>query len=144
MRVYRIARAEFAEDLTGKGAALRGGRWNRRGIPMIYSAKSTALATLEVRINIDIDLPELSRVVMEIPDHLVPAAAPVYLPEPNDSRKYGSAWATDPVTLCLKVFSPVLPNADDSFNVLINPAHPNIDQVRIVDISTFEFDSRLF
>lgn len=144
MRVYRIARAEFAEDLTGKGAALRGGRWNRRGIPMIYSANSTALATLEVRVNIDIDLPELSRVVMEIPDDLVPAAAPVYFADLNDSRKYGSNWATDQATLCLKVFSSVLPNADDSFNILINPAHPKIDQVRIVDITTFEFDSRLF
>lgn len=144
MRVYRIARAEFAEDLTGKGAALRGGRWNRRGIPMIYSANSTALATLEVRVNIDIDLPELSRVVMEIPDDLVPATAPVYFADLNASRKHGSTWATDQADICLKVFSSVLPNADDSFNVLINPAHPKIDQVRIVDITTFEFDSRLF
>lgn len=144
MQVYRIARAEFAEDLAGKGAALRGGRWNRRGIPMIYSANSTALATLELRVNIDIDLPELSRVVIDIPDDLVPTAAPVYFADLNASREYGSTWATDQATLCLKVFSSVLPNALDSFNVLINPAHPKIDQVRIVDITTFEFDSRLF
>lgn len=144
MQVYRISRAEYAMDLTGKGAALRGGRWNRRGIPMLYSANSTALAALEVRVNIDIDLPKLSRVVVEIPDDLIPGDAPVFFPDLNSSREYGTAWAMGLDTLCLKVFSSVLPDADDSFNILINSAHPKIDQVRIVDIATFKFDSRLF
>lgn len=144
MRVYRITRAEYAQDLTGKGAALRGGRWNRRGIPMLYSANSTALAALELRVNIDIDLPKLSRVVVEIPEDLIPGDAPVFFSDLNSSREYGSTWAMGLDTLCLKVFSSVLPDADDSFNVLINSAHPKIDQVRIVDIATFEFDSRLF
>ncbi len=36
-----------ADDVTGRGAELEGGRWNRIGTPMLYASSSRALACLE-------------------------------------------------------------------------------------------------
>ena len=43
MQVYRIAQKAFINDLSGEGARLFGGRWNRRGIPLLYTAESRSL-----------------------------------------------------------------------------------------------------
>jgi RES domain-containing protein len=48
--VWRIAAdtPDYAgDDLSGKGAEITGGRWNRKGTPLIYAADSIALACLE-------------------------------------------------------------------------------------------------
>src|SRR5262249_39960709 len=36
-----------AHDLSGAGAERTGGRWNRKGIPLVYTSSSRALACLE-------------------------------------------------------------------------------------------------
>lgn len=35
-----------ADDLSGIGAKFTGGRWNSKGVPMVYCSTSIALATL--------------------------------------------------------------------------------------------------
>ena len=48
MRVYRICRAEHvATALTGIGAASYPGRWNSKGVHLVYTAGSHSLALLE-------------------------------------------------------------------------------------------------
>ena len=47
MQLYRIAAARFIRDLSGEGARLAGGRWNPKGMPVLYTADSAALALLE-------------------------------------------------------------------------------------------------
>jgi len=53
--VWRIA-AETpdyeAHDLSGKGAEQTGGRWNRKGTPLIYTSVSRALACLETVVHL--------------------------------------------------------------------------------------------
>ena len=39
MIVFRLSKAQFANDLSGKGAELVGGRWNSRGNAMLYTFK---------------------------------------------------------------------------------------------------------
>ncbi|MCH7409705.1 RES domain-containing protein [Belliella sp. DSM 111904] len=51
MSVYRITRAKYAEDLSGKGDSIYGDRWNSKGKPAIYSAGSISLAKLEVTVH---------------------------------------------------------------------------------------------
>ena len=43
MIVFRLSKAQFANDLSGKGAELVGGRWNSRGNAMLYTSQSIAL-----------------------------------------------------------------------------------------------------
>ena len=48
--VWRIALEAptyTADDLSGTGAKISGGRWNSKGTPLVYSASNIALATIE-------------------------------------------------------------------------------------------------
>ena len=52
MILYRIARCTYANDLSGTGARLYGGRWNSIGKPATYLASSCSLAMLEVLVHL--------------------------------------------------------------------------------------------
>jgi len=47
MELYRITQEQYADDLSGNGAKLFGGRWNSEGHPALYAASGRALALLE-------------------------------------------------------------------------------------------------
>ncbi|HVS77374.1 MAG TPA: RES family NAD+ phosphorylase, partial [Steroidobacteraceae bacterium] len=41
-----------SDDLLGKGAERTGGRWNRKGTPMLYCSSTIALACLETLVHL--------------------------------------------------------------------------------------------
>ncbi|MDH3556285.1 MAG: RES family NAD+ phosphorylase, partial [Deltaproteobacteria bacterium] len=43
MVVYRIAKEKYIRDLAGTGARLSGGRWNNKGVGILYASESRAL-----------------------------------------------------------------------------------------------------
>ena len=46
--VWRLTTARFARSaFSGDGARLYGGRWHRKGVPLVYTASSQSLAMLE-------------------------------------------------------------------------------------------------
>ncbi|MBK8348315.1 MAG: RES family NAD+ phosphorylase [Saprospiraceae bacterium] len=51
MEVYRITREKYAADLTGEGARLYGGRWNRPGVAALYTSEARSLAILELLVH---------------------------------------------------------------------------------------------
>lgn len=148
MRLYRIAERQFAADLSGEGARLYGGRWNPKGVPMIYVAESVALAALEVLIRLSTPK-HYCRVVYELPDSstcetLTIADLPPnwQLPHPNVQLiDLGKRWAQEERSLLLRVPSAVV--CGEGWNYLINPSHPEFSSVFIADIAPFEYDSRL-
>lgn len=72
MKVYRISKQKFANDLTGLGASIVGGRWNSKGKSILYTASSRALAMLETLVRIsNIPVPDFVIAEIEIPDDLV-------------------------------------------------------------------------
>jgi RES domain-containing protein len=150
MRLYRIAQTDFAEDLSGEGARLYGGRWNPPGRAMLYTSNSTALAALEILVGFDWDLaPTLSLVELEVPDLPLEIISAEDLPDdwcsPGNPtlRKIGAQWLDGKKTLALQVPSATIPTAPDGFNILLNPAHPRFAKIRIRDIFDFQFDTRL-
>ena len=49
LTVWRLVTARFADSaFSGEGARLYGGRWNRKHVPMVYTAATQSLAMLEL------------------------------------------------------------------------------------------------
>ena len=148
MLLYRIAEEQFARDLSGEGARIYGGRWNPKGIPMIYTAKSVALAALEVLVRIATPK-HFCRVIYEIPGSAdmeiisVTELQPNWLvPHPNTELiNIGKLWAQGKKTLLLQVPSAVV--LGEGSNYLINPLHKEFPTVTILDVSPFDYDFRL-
>ncbi|WP_217603861.1 RES family NAD+ phosphorylase [Chitinophaga sp. GbtcB8] len=152
MTVYRIVKtAERAQDLSGKGAYLAGGRWNSTGTFMLYTSESRSLALLENLVHYDQPElpPRLYTMEIEIADN-----APIYtlsddkliedwrLPETLALRRIGDQLFKDKKYLGFKVRSAVLPN---EFNYLLDPLFPRYyDLVNVVNYEPLELDRRLF
>ena len=149
MQVYRIGRTKFVGDITGEGARLHGGRWNRKLVPCIYSSESRALALLEYTANVNIeDIPRaLSMTTFEIPDdqifQLHASELPgdwMVSPAPSSTRDLGSSLLVTAKCMAIKLPSAIIP---DEFNYLINPVHINKSYIRIVEAKDFIYDVRL-
>jgi RES domain-containing protein len=105
IRVWRIATdapGYTADDLTGTGAKLSGGRWNRPGSAMIYSASNISLAVLETFVHLKAGGLPLNRYLVElaIPDEvweratslLPPATGWDAIPAGKVSLDEGDRW----------------------------------------------------
>lgn len=85
--VWRIMHEQYAADaFSGEGAKIYGGRFNSPGVPMVYTAGSLALATLEllVRLNRRRRLTPYVRIAASFPASLLAVADD--LPEEWDDR----------------------------------------------------------
>jgi RES domain-containing protein len=148
MLLYRIAEEQFGRDLSGDGARLYGGRWNPKGIPMLYTAESVALAALEVLVRLSTPK-RFCRIIYQVPDEAsleiitVESLPPNWLlPYPNASLiETGGNWARERRSLLLKVPSAVV--RGEGWNYLINPLHREFPVVTIADVAPFVHDARL-
>ncbi|HEX7410730.1 MAG TPA: RES family NAD+ phosphorylase [Bacteroidales bacterium] len=150
MIVYRLSKSKYSNDLSGRGAERSGGRWNSKGVAMIYTGESRALCTTEIAVhtplgNIPTDYEIIS---IEIPDALIGELDITTLredwksfPHPHFTQETEDKFISDNIYLALKVPSAVVPG---DFNYLINPHYKDFSQVKITDIGSFEFDERLF
>lgn len=150
MEVYRLVKSEFLHQFNGKGAALFGGRWNSIGMELIYTAGNRSLAMMEVLVHLHMsDLPkDLYMLRIHIPDHLAIAELQSDTLPPGWNRypaltttaALGDSFILEKKHAVLKVPSVV---TQGDFNFLINPAHPDFPQIRVVDTEPFPFDQRL-
>lgn len=152
MRVYRICRAEHvATALTGIGAASYPGRWNSKGVHLVYTAGSHSLALLEMLVHVNTlrDVPDNLRLLSyDLPDACVhdldPALWPAgwdQLPYSQAVRRVGDDFIRAGAHLALRVPSAIVPGES---NVLINPRHADIARVTEVGNSPLAPDPRLF
>lgn len=149
MIVYRLTKKKYHLDLSGKGAELHGGRWNSKGIPMLYTSESRALAFAELAIHIPVGIVPKDYFLITI--HVPGTARILKLssgdlpadwrsnPHSNTTQKIGDLFIVESKHLVLQVPSAVVPG---DFNFLINPNHSQIKEVRIDKVELFEFDSR--
>lgn len=150
MFVFRITKPLYSNDLTGTGAKIYGGRWNSKGVPMVYTSETRALATLELLAHIPYpSVPsDFVLITMEIPDHLTfQSITPEILP-PNwfnfphseSTQSIGNKWMNSGASVLLRVPSAII---KDEHNFLLNPMHPDIKFVNIVSKEPFEMDKRI-
>ena len=143
MIVYRIAKAAFC-DLSGEGARLYGGRWNSPGRPMVYTASAPSLALLELLVHLDLDLAQLPDdyrlLALDIPETSAVESLTVTPPGLLACAVLGDDFLSRRAALALSVPSVIVPQER---NLLINPAHPQAAEVRVVSNAPFPIDQRL-
>jgi RES domain-containing protein len=148
MILFRITSAKYADDLSGNGARLYGGRWNSEGKAMVYLASSRSLAILESLAHISpVNIPNnLVMLTIEAPDDFIAvdtkSLPPNWneYPEPNILKQIGNAFLQKNENLLLKVPSALVP---EEFNYLMNPSHSKATKVKVVAKAPFLFDQRL-
>lgn len=150
MRLYRLGGSEFARKLNGKGAAIKGARWNPKGVPMIYTASNQALTLAEVLAHFkEIGVLPTNYVMItyeatgrkgirrpEVGD--LPAGWNAQAPPYNTAvQQYGAEFIRSDDFL-LRIPSAIVPS---EWNYLINPRHRK-GRLRIVSVVPFVFDAR--
>ena len=147
---WRITKEVHARSaFSGEGARLYGGRWNSRGIALIYTAQSQSLAVLEMLVHLD--SPELLKhfVLFEvtIPSSVVEVLDVAKLPQhwkenpiPDEMQSVGDDWVRSRRSAVLRVPSTLVPA---ECNFLLNPAHPEFRKLHMGKAVPFAFDARL-
>lgn len=149
LSVWRITTAAFARSaFSGEGARLYGGRWNPKGVPMVYTAANQSLAMLEMLVQ---DQPLRARYTMieaRIPSGI--AIDRVRVDDlPSDWREIGARgklqaigaeWARKRSAAVLAVPSAIVPAES---NYLLNPLHRDFKRIKFGKPSTIETDLRL-
>ncbi len=148
---WRIVKEKHQRTaFTGEGARQYGGRWNPIGIPVIYTAESLALATLEIIVHlgkeellyqhfIKIPVSFNASEVFTFPRRKLPKDW-AQLPPSESTQTIGHKWIMQAEYAILKVPSTII---KEEHNFLINPNHPNYPTMTIGDPQQFEFDPRL-
>lgn len=145
MVVFRIARKDYIQDLSGRGAELFGGRWNEKGIPALYTSSSLSLAALEILVHTDKSLPPVNMAYAKIyvPDEMFSMKI-LRLKDDEVPVEYGTKWLKEKRGLMLKVPSVILPyEYDHEFNLILNPLHEDYKKVFVVEEHDFSFNVRL-
>lgn len=148
MTIYRLATAQYADDISGTGAKLMGGRWNERGIPVLYTAENISLAVLEIVVNADRHFipPTYQLIKLSVPDTVEFSfiSKDKLKQHWKDDFEYtqwmGSEFLKQKKHLALKIPSAVV---DEEHNYLFNPQHSDFKKLKITSISSFKFDNRL-
>ncbi len=150
MKVYRLSREKYKDDLSGRGAEISGGRWNSIGVALLYTGENRALCTTEIAVHIPLGITpqDYYMITIELPKAKIEEIAIKDLPKnwktfPHQqfTKKYGDDFVKRNKSLILKVPSAVV---QGEYNYLINPRHKKFKAVKIVKTEPFEFDKRLF
>ncbi len=142
---YRLCRSLYSAS-SGDGAKRFGGRWNPPGTSAVYAAENRALCVLE-RLAHLVQLPRddaFTRIV--IPSETASVALRrTELPHGwDDPVEHGSTQALAAKLLkdvaVLRVPSIVVP---DEWCLVLNPEHPDFQQIRFGAPKPFRYDHRL-
>jgi RES domain-containing protein len=148
-QAWRIIREKHAAmAFSGEGAAKTGGRWNSRGVRVVYTSSTKSLAALEILVHLN---PPMSfkyiAIRITFDDVLMERAAPRNLPAdwreqppPPSSKRIGDAWVLAARSAVLALPGVIIPGET---NYLLNPAHPKFKRIYIGKPERFMFDPRL-
>jgi len=143
---WRLADPRYAEDLEGSGNRVHGARWNSPGRGVLYASENLSLCVLEALVHLPPvmrgRLPPRLALRLEYPDE-AQATEIAALPETaraTKCRALGDRWLDEAKTLLLRAPSVIVPQET---NIMFNPAHPLMREVRVADSLPFAFDDRL-
>ncbi len=148
MIVYRIAKSDFIDDLSGNGARLYGGRWNSKGTAALYTSVFRSLSAVEMAVHINGILNQFTFELLTLDTQKIPLV--------NLSKKLPVGWNQNPVAFqsqhlgdrylndpnCGGIIVPSV-LIEEEMNVILNPAYVQYQQLKITGKCKFAFDGRL-
>jgi len=151
MIVFRLAKAKYSHDFSGKGAEKTGGRWNSKGVSIVYTSESRALCTAEIAVHTPLGLlpTDYEIITIELPDSIKIRTLAIKnlpsdwnsIPHSGSTQEIGDEFIRQNKTAVFKVPSALVPG---DFNYLLNPKHDDFAKVKIKKTEVFGFDLRLF
>jgi RES domain-containing protein len=141
-----------ADDVSGTGAKITGGRWNRPGRPVLYCANTPSLACLETLVHLGTSGLPFNRYLVSVD---IPAAVwkarrtetPNSLPVGWDacpvgkvSLDFGDNWLASGSSAVLVVPSSIV--IEDPV-ILVNPLHPQAKGITATNVRKWIYDPRL-
>ena len=150
MELFRITQEQFADDLSGNGSRLFGGRWNSEGTFAVYTSSSRSLALLETLAHTPAKMlttKNYQLITLHIPD-AIKATEILYknLPDGWDApdvrpytQKIGDRFFRDKTQLMMAIPSVMM---QEEVNYVLNPLHPDMKKVKIVNKRRIHFDKR--
>jgi RES domain-containing protein len=129
---------------------LHGGRWNPRGLRVIYAAETYAGALLEVLVHSNLSQPPKNHKVVRInvPDKVAIETLSItelpywYAEDMRASRAFGDRWIRENRTAVLRVPSVITRGREN--NMLFNPLHPQFALIEAGKPESVDWDERLF
>lgn len=147
MTLWRISNHP---SLDGSGGLSAPGRWHTVGQRIVYCAPNPATALLEVLVHTEIDIDDVpvnfryleieAPGALAIEDVDTSGLGEDWRTRLAATRRIGDHWLQSGRTALLRVPSVIVPA---TWNVLINPRHPEGGQVRIVREHSHGIDLRL-
>jgi RES domain-containing protein len=136
--------------LDGAGGLRAPGRWHTIGQRIVYCAPNPATALLEVLVHAKIDLEDVPvnfhYLEIDAPDTLATEDVDIsglgrsWRTDLAATRRAGDQWLQFGRTARLRVPSVIVPA---TWNVLLNPRHPDSKEIRIIREHRHGFDPRL-
>ena len=149
LEAWRIVKSKHADTaFTGEGAARFGGRWNSRGVAVVYTSSTRSLAALETLVHLNPPVQFSYKILgarfrEELLERL-PAAQlpPDWRAEPpsQSTMRLVDRWVREERSAVLAVPSAIVP---EELNYLLNPAHRDFKKIHLGEPEDFAFDARL-
>lgn len=147
MIVYRLASPKYANNISGDGASIYGGRWNSPGIKALYASQHISLCILEILVKTGkkINPPEYQLVTIELPEiDIIKIELSRLKPGWKQHIEYtqwiGEEFLKENKSLVMQVPSAIV---EKESNFLINPSHKNFNRVKIIGVEALGLDKRL-
>jgi RES domain-containing protein len=143
--VWRIVNGLYSKEMFGgEGSYLYGGRWNSKGVRVVYTSQHLSLAALELLVHLSATEVDnyFVRACAEIPEDIeIEAIDHSSIPcSPNELKEIGDRWVNSQTSAVLSVSSAVIP---EEKNYLLNPNHPDFQRIIFNQPQEFKLDPRL-
>lgn len=147
MIIYRLSTGNFANDISGEGSRIYGGRWNPKGSATLYTSENISLCILEilVRATKKTSPDSYTLISISIPDNEIVSIQFKKLKKSwqhdlEYTQGIGEDFLKENQALCMKVPSAIVPQEN---NFLLNPHHADFKKVKIISSELLELDKRL-
>jgi RES domain-containing protein len=151
LRAWRFHLGTY-DPLDTTGSQTFGGRWNPRGVPVVYASQTFAGGLLELLAHVSVPRRaprDHVASLLEIPDDAEAATLdPPFrrgwndLQGPRIARSLAEPWLSSGSELCLIV--PSVPGAPVERNVVIDARHPRFGEVVVMEQVKPELDDRIW